>query len=308
MTRIDYTDREAWLAGRAELGRTRIGASEVACVLGISPYGSPWSVWAKRHGVKQKQTASMKAGNDFEALVVDWFLRDRGALHVEARGLSIWHDDVVAVTPDCVYRDADDRPALLEVKCPHVNGHGAWMWEDGATVSPGWWDGAAESLGAPGWYIAQVQAQLALTGAEYADLVAFFGPHDVRVVRIEPDPTWWASTRATLDGWRRRHLLGEVEWDQSSEPDPDESDACLRMTLQRCTRPEREATADETVMIVEALGAKADKEAAEARHGDARRALSDAMIAGGWPRRIVSALGSAHVDKRGVLHVRAARD
>jgi hypothetical protein len=307
-TRVDYHDRTAWLDGRAELGSTRIGASEVACVLGVSPYGSPWSVWARRHGVEAKQTAAMQAGNDFESLVVDWFLRERGALEVVARGLSIWHDDVLAVTPDCAYIDAEGRLAVLEVKCPHRAGHGAWTWQDGATVTPGWWDTPAEDLGAPGWYIAQVQAQLALTGAEYADLVGFFGPHDVHVIRIEPDPAWWASTRATLDAWRRRHLLGEVDWTESSEPDPDGSDECLRLALQRCTRPQRDATEAEAELLASALAVSAAREAANARHGEARRALTDAMIAGGGPRRIVCPVGSAHIDKRGVLHVRAARD
>lgn len=59
-----------WHKARAE----GIGASEIAAVLGLSPFESRFSLWwRKREGWHLEETAAMEAGTRAEPVIVDWF-------------------------------------------------------------------------------------------------------------------------------------------------------------------------------------------------------------------------------------------
>lgn len=80
MTVVD-AERVAWLEDR----RTGIGGSDVAGVLGLSPWQSPWSVWADKVGltpIDHATTAAQEFGLRAEWMLADWF-HDRTGLHVE---------------------------------------------------------------------------------------------------------------------------------------------------------------------------------------------------------------------------------
>lgn len=71
-------DREAWLAWR----RGGIGASDVAAILGISPFASPWSVWADKCGLlpPEPEDDYMAAGRWLEAAIGPWFAHETGLI------------------------------------------------------------------------------------------------------------------------------------------------------------------------------------------------------------------------------------
>lgn len=59
-----------WLAAR----RKGIGASEIAAVMGISPYDSPFSLWWRKHnGWDADVNDEMRVGKFLEPTVADWF-------------------------------------------------------------------------------------------------------------------------------------------------------------------------------------------------------------------------------------------
>lgn len=65
-------DRTAWLEWR----RQGLGSSDVAAILGLSRWGSPWSVWAEKVGLTQPDehdTAAMEFGRRAEPMVGPWF-------------------------------------------------------------------------------------------------------------------------------------------------------------------------------------------------------------------------------------------
>lgn len=64
-------ERAEWLDWR----RKGIGASDVAAILGISPYASPWSVWANKVGLldDDDETDVMEFGRWAELMVAPWF-------------------------------------------------------------------------------------------------------------------------------------------------------------------------------------------------------------------------------------------
>ena len=54
---VTYPDKASWIAGR-EKG---IGASSVAAVMGLSPWASPYSLWAKYLGLVEPELGNPKA-------------------------------------------------------------------------------------------------------------------------------------------------------------------------------------------------------------------------------------------------------
>lgn len=72
-------NRDKWLAWR----RQGIGASDVAGVVGLSPWSSPWSIWADKAGLMpdDDESEAMTAGRWLEAAIGPWFTHETG-LHV----------------------------------------------------------------------------------------------------------------------------------------------------------------------------------------------------------------------------------
>ncbi len=77
-------DRGEWLAAR----RNGIGASEIAAVLGISPWESPFSLyWRKRNGWEIEANDEMSAGTRLEPAVALWWADQHPGYVVHGAGL-----------------------------------------------------------------------------------------------------------------------------------------------------------------------------------------------------------------------------
>ncbi len=86
---IPFTNRNDWLEKR----RAGIGASDVAGIVGLSPYSSPYSVWAdKTKGLEKEETRAMHMGRMLEDVVVAEFETETG-LYVGVRELLVRHPD-----------------------------------------------------------------------------------------------------------------------------------------------------------------------------------------------------------------------
>lgn len=68
--------RQDWLAAR----RQSIGGSDAAAIIGMSPWASPYSVWADKLGKlpDQEETEAMRLGTDLEEYVSQRFERETG--------------------------------------------------------------------------------------------------------------------------------------------------------------------------------------------------------------------------------------
>lgn len=71
--------RVAWLAER----RSGVGASDVAAIMGRSPWASPYSIWADKVGLvpldaDDGATRDQELGRHLEPLVAQWFEEDTG--------------------------------------------------------------------------------------------------------------------------------------------------------------------------------------------------------------------------------------
>lgn len=119
--------REAWLAARMP----GITASEIAIAMGISPFGSPFSLhWEKRGELGETpDNDAMSLGRHLEPWIADRFERDHPELSLRPAGLYAHRDRPWQMaTPDRLVFPASDT-ATAETGCCHLHRPGmppAW--------------------------------------------------------------------------------------------------------------------------------------------------------------------------------------
>lgn len=250
-----YQGRAEWLEARNGEGHT-VGGTTAAALLGSSPWAGPWDVWAEAHAPEEgkprdQSNAATRAGVLWEPYVV--------SAYAETRGAEVWAPLAIASAQgrpwargsfDGITR-RDGEIGILEIKCPYRRDD----WGKDGEIAH-----TAADLVCPVYYAIQCYWYLAVSGLPWADVVAFFGPHDLRVVRIVADPTFQAALLSRVEDARDRIMVSGVE------PDLDASEACKRALQAR----ERDEAAPLTEDVHRAaLGyyraRDAEKEAAEAR-------------------------------------------
>lgn len=221
-------DRELWLKRRRE----GIGASEIAAVMGISPYDSPFSLWWRKHmGWHTEPSPEMATGTYLEPTIADWWIEHcdplenlavhRGGLYASAA--RPWqlatpdrllcdpqmHDDPYPELerPDWEWRHPDEWILGL-LECKWV----AYSWD-------GWGDDGSNVI--PVHYRAQVQQQIDVLETQDA-FVCALGPGGFRTFRIYRDEKDLRAMREA--GARFMQSLAEGE-----PPDIDEHAATLPM-------------------------------------------------------------------------------
>lgn len=151
------TARSEWLEWR----RQGVGGSDVAGILGISPWSSPWAVWADKVGLtgETEPTEEMDFGLRLEPVLAGWFC-ERTGLYVHGAKPREWcANPVHRATLDGLVHEGPppaDAPPLGVVEYK--------------TTGPGrkW-----ETI--PAHYVAQVQWQLHVTGLRHAWLAVLMG-------------------------------------------------------------------------------------------------------------------------------------
>ena len=188
-----YPDREAWIEDVRPDG---IGATDACRLLGLYPasWGGRWSVWARYHAPERlapKEGAHLLAGLYWEGAALSWYRAHRLDADVDlATPLSRIEGGLLRPSPDGIVVNIEGEiVGLVEVKCPRGGWH---AYSPDGHVVEAWGDRAVEDYPAPLHYCAQVYAQIAAARAAghpvgWCDLVVFFGPQDVRVIRFACD-------------------------------------------------------------------------------------------------------------------------
>ena len=225
----EYSTREEWLEAR----RTgyRIGASDVAKVLGVSPYGSEWDVWAKKKlnvskEYSAQQLANFERGHRWEGRIVEDYAIETG--------LDVWHTDDMIIrheehewiscSPDGLVLDGGELGGV-EVKTDRDSR----LWGESGQVIESWADGA-EAIIRPD-YALQVYWTLLTTGRPWWDMAVAlpqsFDFPELRHYRVMRDEAIQARILAKVSAWRDQYLIGD------DEPDPDGSEAARLSLLSR---------------------------------------------------------------------------
>lgn len=237
-----FNSRAEWLAARdTDHG---IGASEVAQILGVSPFGGEWDLWMRKlHGVREEQTEDQASGIAWEPIVlylygettgIEWEAPDQPTL--------IRHEECpwLLQSPDASARDGELIGQVEAKRMRFFDG-----WGEPCTITPGWGeDGTPWCV--PRHYAVQCYMQIEVAGLDFVDLVALLPSYDLRVYRILPDPELQARIVAQVQAWRARHLLA------GEEPPIDDSEAAWSYYASRPHEaPLREATPEEATLALE---------------------------------------------------------
>jgi len=185
-----------------------IGASSVAGVLGISPYQSPWSVWAKLVGLPVADPANqdrLDAGTDAESFLAAQFNRHKAddGLECQAAQKEVEHVDYpwLRGRHDGVIVDLPQRATVLA----------GWEAKTSTDLRP--WDEV------PDYYQAQVQTYMLLSGFDDWWVTVGFGNWKVRHYHLTADAEDQATIiERTRTFWTDNVLAGIA-------PDVDGSDA-----------------------------------------------------------------------------------
>lgn len=188
-----------------------VGASEVACLLGLSPHGNVHTVWCEKLGIAVREpTTAMDAGNYLEPALARWYLDETG--YDAAHFGSVVHPKhpFMGCTPDlCI---AGER------RIAQIKNVGTWMlhhWEEDV----------------PDYVQIQVQAEMEVCDVDVCDVVALLGGTDFRILPIERDREIGAHLVDVCRDFMRNYVLTR------ELPPVDESPHAAAMLRARFARP-----------------------------------------------------------------------
>lgn len=107
-TRLTFENREAWLEARKD----GIGASEVATIVGLNPWETPYQLWRRKTGIDEPKTmnAAMNTGHILEDGVAQFWAQATGREIISAS-----KGDFMFINPDKPFlRVSPDRTYWIE--------------------------------------------------------------------------------------------------------------------------------------------------------------------------------------------------
>jgi putative phage-type endonuclease len=184
---VSETTRDEWLDKR----RLSIGASEVSAVLGLSPWKSPYALWAEKTGLAPldgDETDAQRWGLLLETAICDEYSEQTGRTIIDHGRYATRYSatcPVLSCTLDREIEAIDNRGnGVLEVK--NVGPYKDADWQD----SP------------PLIYQIQVQAQLEVTGLRWGSLAVLIGGQKFRWIDVERDDAFIEVMRKKcVDFW-----------------------------------------------------------------------------------------------------------
>lgn len=212
-------DRDAWLRARRPL----LGASEVASVLGLSPWSPAIETWARKttryEEAPDDVSEPMRIGNEIEPWLLGALERRTGCqVQPAGRLMRSRRWPWLGATLDGTIEGRAGTPlahvagvrGAVEVKS--AGGAFADQWQSASI-------GDAPAL-VPAWYLCQVDAQIAVTGAPYAVFGALLGGRGFRFrwTIVERNEARIAELVERTGAWWRAHVEADVP------PEPDGSE------------------------------------------------------------------------------------
>lgn len=187
------SDKAAWLEKRKHY----VTGTDAAQLLGISPFGSKFSVWLDKTGQGQEiaQTAAMRAGLAFEANILKMYAEDTDAKVEHMDGYDL--------------RTSDEYPRLgasldgwnHSLGIPVDSKNIRWKTEK-------WGDAWTSDF--PDYYKTQLQVQMMVTGARFAHLAVMFSGQDFFIYQMEWDDELARSILEAADDLFEIIASGEI--------------------------------------------------------------------------------------------------
>lgn len=193
--------REQWLAER----RKGIGGSDIAAILGLSPYRTPMDVYLEKRGETQPRgdDQAMYWGTVLEDVVAGEYQKRTGRkvqrvnqmLRHPEHEFMLANIDRAIVNPNIsgTVRWKDGRLTTDRIlECKTANSYSADQWGDAGTDN------------VPDAYLLQCQWYLGITRADVADLAVLIGGSDYRIFSMQRDDGLIGDMiEAAAEFWKR---------------------------------------------------------------------------------------------------------
>lgn len=216
-TAVQYRTREEWLCAR------RIGGSDVATALGVSPWASPWDLALRLRGEKRadRETPAMRRGRRLEARVLARYEAATGTpLRRSPPYTLVRREEWATASLDAI--GLGDDGLIVEAK----TAADASKWGPTGETIERWEASVAEVVPRPYWL--QTAHYMWVCDRPRADVVVMFprppadaedpfDPPEVRVYHLLRDREAEAAIVEHLRGWYRRHVVDgeDLPWDGS---------------------------------------------------------------------------------------------
>ena len=213
--------RDEWLAAR-KLG---IGGSDIAAVLGISKFKTPFALWMEKTGrADQQHDAAAEERMYWGNALEDAVARRYAELHdvkIQKINTILRHPTVpiaqasidrAVVVPGSRARWDEKAGRLLGAsRILEVKTANAFA----ASNADEWGEAGSDMV--PAAYWVQVQWYLGITGLPFADLAVLFGGQKYREYIIHSDAGLFADMLDEANGWWQRHIIEDIPPEPQSE-------------------------------------------------------------------------------------------
>lgn len=179
-------DSEEWHEAR----QGSLGASEVAAVLGLSRWATPYTVWESKMGVRSDIPENLAYfGHKLEPVIAGWIEAKHPEVGPLSPSISVRSTEFpwLTATPD---RMAGDIP--VELKTSSQNMKGTW------------------AEGVPDYYRIQSLVQQGILGAPFGWLAVLHGGNEPELHKIEFDSEAWEMITRITGEWWREHVEARV--------------------------------------------------------------------------------------------------
>lgn len=262
-------DRDKFLAGR----KKGIGGSDVAAILGFSPYKSPYQLWLDKTGRserKESQNESAHFGNLLEDVVAKEFSRRAGVkvqrvtqqLFLEEHPWALGNIDRAVINPDIAgnvrFKDgALTTDRLLE--CKTASEYMSKLF------------GEEGSDQVPDYYLTQCLWYLLITGCKVIDLAVLIGGNKFRMYRIERDEDLIQSIFNQVKAFWFNHVIADVP------PDPTCFDDVLHRWSNHVVGKQVEADFEHIKLAEELITVQGRQKADKAREDEIKLKIVSTM-------------------------------
>jgi putative phage-type endonuclease len=208
-------DRDEWLAWR----RQGIGASDVPGLMGLSPWESPYSIWADKMGLVDDDdpTDAMTHGLWAEHSIVPWFEQETGLTVGFRQYQAVGPDDWMLATLDGAAFELGRQTIATEGPWLNLSDALALIECKATADSPRKW----EDEGIPIQYAVQATWQTIVTGiptVKFAVLHVPFGRLTFRIYDYTPDLDDIALVTRTASDFYHNHIVTKTAPDPDAHP------------------------------------------------------------------------------------------
>lgn len=243
-----------------------IGASEIAAVMGISPFDYPWDIYARKLGIigRKEQTEAMFWGKKQEPVIAQVF-SERTGYPIEWCDKRIWSKKRPwqYASPDAFVIPAPTAPKqILECKTAGLQQAGDWDRD------------ADGEDGVPEYYVAQVEWQMSVCELDLAYIAVLIAGNDFRIYEVPHDPVREEILLEAGENFWSSYLLPKIEPPMGGS---DDARKYLRKHFPREREKLRPATVEEIDWLNEYLEVRRLLDAEEARKNELENQITKAI-------------------------------